>query len=37
LKEQAKAELDGLISLVSTEGALAMAEPIRRALEQLDD
>jgi hypothetical protein len=37
LKEQAQAELDRLITLISTEGAIAMAEPIRRALEQLDD
>jgi hypothetical protein len=37
LKEQAKADLDRLIALIPTEGALAMAEPIRRALEQLDD
>ena len=37
LKEQAKAELNRLIALIPTEGALAMAEPIRRALEQLDD
>ena len=37
LKEQAQAELDRLIALIPTEGALAMAEPIRRALEQLDD
>ena len=37
LKEQAQAELDRLIALITTEGALAMAEPIRRALEQLDD
>ena len=37
LKEQAQAELDRLIALIPTEGALAMAEPIRRALEKLDD
>jgi hypothetical protein len=37
LKEQAQAELKRLISLIPTEGAIAMAEPIRRALEQLDD
>jgi hypothetical protein len=37
LKEQAKAELDRLIALIPAEGALAMAEPIRRALEALDD
>jgi hypothetical protein len=37
LKEQAQAELKRLIALISTEGAIAMAEPIRRALEQLDD
>jgi hypothetical protein len=37
LKEQAQAELDRLIALIPTEGAMAMAEPIRRALEQLDD
>jgi hypothetical protein len=37
LKEQAKAELDRLVALIPTEGALAMAEPIRRALEALDD
>ena len=37
LKEQAKAELDRLIALIPTEGALAMAEPIRRALESLPD
>ena len=35
LKEQAKAELDRLIALIPAEGALAMAEPIRRALEAL--
>jgi hypothetical protein len=37
LKEQAQAELDRLIALIPTKGAMAMAEPIRRALEQLDD
>ena len=37
LKEQAQAELDRLVALIPTEGALAMAEPIRRALEALDD
>ena len=37
LKEQAQAELDRLIALIPTEGAIAMAEPIRRALEQLND
>jgi hypothetical protein len=37
LKEQAQAELKRLISLIPTEGAIAMAEPIRRALEQLPD
>jgi hypothetical protein len=37
LKEQARVELDRLVALISTEGALAMAEPIRRALEALDD
>jgi hypothetical protein len=36
LKDQAKAELDRLIALIPTEGALAVAEPIRRALESLD-
>jgi hypothetical protein len=35
LKEQAQAELDRLIALIPTEGAIAMAEPIRRALEAL--
>jgi hypothetical protein len=35
LKEQAQAELKRLIALIPTEGAIAMAEPIRRALEQL--
>jgi len=35
LKEQAQVELDRLVALISTEGALAMAEPIRRALEAL--
>ena len=37
LKEQAQAELKRLIALIPTEGAIAMAEPIRRALEQLPD
>ena len=37
LKEQAQAELHRLIALIPTEGALAMAEPIRRALESLPD
>lgn len=37
LKKQAQVELDRLIALIPTEGAIAMAEPIRRALEQLDD
>ena len=37
LKEQAQVELDRLIALIPSEGALAMAEPIRRALETLDD
>jgi len=37
LKEQAQAELDRLIALIPSEGAIAMAEPIRCALEQLDD
>jgi hypothetical protein len=37
LKEQAQAELDRLIALIPTEGAIAMVEPIRRALKQLDD
>jgi hypothetical protein len=37
LKEQAQVELDRLIALIPSEGALAMAEPIRRALEALDD
>ena len=35
LKEQAQVELDRLIALIPAEGALAMAEPIRRALEAL--
>jgi hypothetical protein len=35
LKEQAQVELDRLIALIPSEGALAMAEPIRRALEAL--
>lgn len=33
--EQAKARLDLLIGLISTEGAIAVAEPIRVALERL--
>ena len=37
LKEQARAELDRLIALIPTEGAISMAEPIRRALESLPD
>ena len=37
LKEQAKAELDRLIALIPIEGALAVAEPIRRALEALPE
>ena len=37
LKAQAQVELDRLIALIPSEGALAMAEPIRRALETLDD
>jgi hypothetical protein len=37
LKEQAQAELDRLIALIPTEGAMAMAEPIRRAIEALPD
>jgi hypothetical protein len=36
LKAQAQVELDRLIALIPSEGALAMAEPIRRALEALD-
>jgi hypothetical protein len=35
LKEQALAELDRLIALIPTEGAMAMAEPIRKVLEAL--
>ena len=35
LKEQAQVELDRLVALISTEGALAMAELIHRALEAL--
>jgi hypothetical protein len=35
LKEQAQAELDRLIALIPAEGAMAMAEPIRKALEAL--
>ena len=35
LKAQAQVELDRLIALIPSEGALAMAEPIRRALEAL--
>ena len=37
LKEQAQAELDRLIALIPAEGAMAMAEPIRRALEALPE
>lgn len=37
LKEQAQAELNRLIALIPAEGAMAMAEPIRRALETLPD
>jgi hypothetical protein len=37
LKEQAQAELKRLIALIPTEGAIAMAEPIRRAIEALPD
>lgn len=37
LKEQAKASLNRLIDLIPTEGALAMSEPIRFALEALPD
>jgi hypothetical protein len=37
LKEQAQAELKRLIALIPTEGAIAMAEPIRRALEALPE
>ena len=37
LKEQAQSELHRLIALIPTEGALAMAEPIRRALESLPE
>ncbi len=37
LKEQAQVELDRLIALIPTEGAIAMAEPIRRALEALPE
>ena len=37
LKEQAQSELDRLIALIPSEGALAMAEPIRRALETLPE
>jgi len=37
LKEQALQELDRLIALIPAEGAMAMAEPIRRALESLPD
>jgi hypothetical protein len=36
-KELALAELDRLIALIPTEGAMAMAEPIRKVLEALDD
>lgn len=35
LKEQKQTELNRLIALISKEGALAMAEPIRQALEKL--
>ena len=34
-KEMALAELDRLIALIPTEGAMAMAEPIRKVLEAL--
>ena len=37
LKEQAQIELDRLIALIPSEGALAMVEPIRRVLEALPD
>lgn len=37
LKAQAQLNLDRLIALIPAEGALAMAEPIRLALEQLND
>jgi hypothetical protein len=37
LKAQAQSELDRLIALIPSEGALAMAEPIRRALETLPE
>lgn len=37
LKEQAQAELNRLIALIPAEGAMTMAEPIRRALEALPD
>ena len=37
LKELAQTELDRLIALIPFEGALAMAEPIRRALEALPE
>jgi hypothetical protein len=37
LKKQAQAELDRLIALIPSEGAIAMAEPIRRALEALPE
>ena len=37
LKEQAQADLKRLIALIPTEGAIAMAEPIRKALEALPD
>ena len=36
-KQQALEDLDRLIALIPTEGAIAMAEPIRRALEALPD
>ena len=34
-KQQALEDLDRLIALIPTEGAIAMAEPIRRALESI--
>jgi len=37
LAEQAQVDLDRLIALIPAEGALAMAEPIRRALERLQE
>jgi hypothetical protein len=36
-REMALAELDRLIALIPTEGAMAMAEPIRKVLEALPD